>query len=457
MEHGRHHVARGREPPADADPLDAARAGRPRRRVRVPLRAVQHRRAGPVPRGLDRRHPRSRRSFPISSTCRAPAHRRHDRRRDARRRARGRDRRLPQGHGRRPRGDHDDHAELDRHLGRRRTSSASAARSRPASPTRVPLVRRTFPRRPSCPSSGATRCSRDCTSGSSWLSSRSSSTRSRSTARRSGYEVRAVGFNPEAARYGGSASRATTSSRWRSPGAFAGLAGALDILGWQFRLDVTQIQGVDDRLHRDRRRAARAQHRGRRRPRRAPVRRASTPGRRPGTSTRRSSRPSSRRAWRSSSRASSSSSSAPTRDRPRCSRGAAAGEAEAPLSIVSRAPDGLAGRRGGAGRRRRHRSRRSSRCRRSRPHPGRADRDRPRRADDRASARGSAASGGSAATRSRRASLGLVIGVPRDPVERREPRRGRRLGRAVRSDASVRDAARLRVARRPVLRALAAS
>ncbi len=57
-----------------------------------------------------------------------PADRRLDRRRNARRSARRRDRRLPEGHGRGPRGDHDDHAELDRHLGRVATSSASAAR-----------------------------------------------------------------------------------------------------------------------------------------------------------------------------------------------------------------------------------------------------------------------------------------------------------------------------------------
>ena len=51
--------------------------------------------------------------------------------------------------------------------------------------------------------SGATRSSRGSTSASSSRSRRSSSTRSCSTARPSGYEVRAVGHNPEAARYGG--------------------------------------------------------------------------------------------------------------------------------------------------------------------------------------------------------------------------------------------------------------
>jgi ABC-type uncharacterized transport system permease subunit len=57
-----------------------------------------------------------------------------------------------------------------------------------------------------------------------------------------GYEVRAVGFNPEAARYGGiSVSRSYVLAMAIS-GAFAGLAGSMDILGWQFRLDLTSVQ-----------------------------------------------------------------------------------------------------------------------------------------------------------------------------------------------------------------------
>ena len=46
---------RGAEPAADADPHDAADPHRPRGRLRVPLRPVQHRRPGPVPRRLVRR------------------------------------------------------------------------------------------------------------------------------------------------------------------------------------------------------------------------------------------------------------------------------------------------------------------------------------------------------------------------------------------------------------------
>jgi simple sugar transport system permease protein len=56
-----------------------------------------------------------------------------------------------------------------------------------------------------------------------------------------GFEVRAVGYNPEAARYGGMNVPRNYFLTMAISGAFAGLAGALDILGWQFRLDVTTI------------------------------------------------------------------------------------------------------------------------------------------------------------------------------------------------------------------------
>ncbi len=56
-----------------------------------------------------------------------------------------------------------------------------------------------------------------------------------------GFEVRAVGYNPEAARYGGMNVAKNYFLTMAISGAFAGLAGALDILGWQFRLDVTTI------------------------------------------------------------------------------------------------------------------------------------------------------------------------------------------------------------------------
>ncbi len=58
-----------------------------------------------------------------------------------------------------------------------------------------------------------------------------------------GYEVRAVGFNPDAARYGGISVARNYFLAMAIAGGFAGLAGALDIVGWQFRQDITQIQG----------------------------------------------------------------------------------------------------------------------------------------------------------------------------------------------------------------------
>ena len=57
-----------------------------------------------------------------------------------------------------------------------------------------------------------------------------------------GYEVRAVGFNPEAARYGGISVARSYILAMGIAGMFAGIGGALDILGWQFRLGVIDIQ-----------------------------------------------------------------------------------------------------------------------------------------------------------------------------------------------------------------------
>lgn len=57
-----------------------------------------------------------------------------------------------------------------------------------------------------------------------------------------GYEVRAVGFNPEAAEYGGIHAGRTYVKVMAICGLFAGLAGALDILGWQFRLATNDIR-----------------------------------------------------------------------------------------------------------------------------------------------------------------------------------------------------------------------
>ena len=60
-----------------------------------------------------------------------------------------------------------------------------------------------------------------------------------------GYEVRAVGHNPEAARYGGINVPRNYFLAMAIAGMFAGLAGALDLLGWQYRVDITTIQGAN--------------------------------------------------------------------------------------------------------------------------------------------------------------------------------------------------------------------
>ena len=56
-----------------------------------------------------------------------------------------------------------------------------------------------------------------------------------------GYEVRAVGFNPEAARYGGISVARNYFLAMAISGTFAGLAGAIDILGWQFRINTNDV------------------------------------------------------------------------------------------------------------------------------------------------------------------------------------------------------------------------
>jgi simple sugar transport system permease protein len=59
-----------------------------------------------------------------------------------------------------------------------------------------------------------------------------------------GYEARAVGFNPEAARYSGIKVGRTYVLVMGTCGALAGLAGSLDVLGWQFHLATNDIQGT---------------------------------------------------------------------------------------------------------------------------------------------------------------------------------------------------------------------
>jgi ABC-type uncharacterized transport system permease subunit len=56
-----------------------------------------------------------------------------------------------------------------------------------------------------------------------------------------GYEVRAVGHNAEAARYGGIPVARSYMATLAVGGAFAGMAGACDVLGWEFHIVTNDI------------------------------------------------------------------------------------------------------------------------------------------------------------------------------------------------------------------------
>ena len=184
------------------------------------------------------------------------------------------DRGLPEGDGRRPRGDLDDHAELDRDLGRH-----------------VPVRRR----RPAAEQRRTSRCRSRTTSPSGaklpvfwgdqdlqglhigffialaalvvfWIAPQPDDARLRGARGR---------LQPRGgARTAGSACKKNLIRAMAISGAFAGLAGGLDMLGYLYRYRRLRHPGLVRRLPRHRRRAARPQHRRRRRPRRAPLRRA---------------------------------------------------------------------------------------------------------------------------------------------------------------------------------------
>jgi simple sugar transport system permease protein len=56
-----------------------------------------------------------------------------------------------------------------------------------------------------------------------------------------GYEVRAVGYNPEAAHYGGISVARNYFLAMAISGMFAGLAGAIDITGWAYRINTNDV------------------------------------------------------------------------------------------------------------------------------------------------------------------------------------------------------------------------
>jgi general nucleoside transport system permease protein len=56
-----------------------------------------------------------------------------------------------------------------------------------------------------------------------------------------GYEVRAVGYNPDAARYGGISVARNYFLAMAISGLFAGLAGAIDTVGWAYRINTNDV------------------------------------------------------------------------------------------------------------------------------------------------------------------------------------------------------------------------
>ena len=143
----------------------------------------------------------------------------------------------------RQRGDHDDHAQLHRAVARLlpvRPRRPAAVRPTQQS---IPVSNDVAARARGCRCSGATRSCRACTSASSsrW------SPRSlfwvllnRSVDRLRGARGR---LQPRGrARRAASARAAPTSSSWRPAALLAGLAGSLDVLGWQFRIATNDVQ-----------------------------------------------------------------------------------------------------------------------------------------------------------------------------------------------------------------------
>ena len=455
VEHRRRLVSGGREPPADAHPLDGARSHRARSRVRVPLRPLQHRRAGPVSRGLDRRGFRRHGASAVVDLPGVLLIVVAVARRDARGRGPRGHRRLSQGNRRRARGDHDDHAQLDRHLGRlvplRPRRAASERDVRPAPSHR----RRTFRRRRSSSCSGATRCSRGSTSASSSRFGALlvySLVLNRTTL---GYEVRAVGHNPEAARYGG----ISVARNYFLAMAIAGVVRRPRRSARRPRLGVPASTSRRSRAPRSGSSGSPSRCSAGT-PRSASVSRRSCsprsrPGRRRATSTRASSRPSSR--------------TQPRRDHPGAHRALRRRRRHRPPRCSGRLRRNATTEGGGSVRRlprgwRRARrgpasssacSQRSWRCRRSRSRsPVVPVVDRPRGALRSASVRairGRARIGGYAIAAG---VLGLVIGylATRSSIGNLE--HGRRLGCALRRDAPLRDAAAVRLPGRPLLGAL---
>ena len=158
------------------------------------------------------------------------------------RRRLGRDRRAPEGDARGQRGDLDDHAQLDRDLGRRLPVRPRRPAAGPAPEVGAGLEHRRRAR-PSSRCSGATRRCRGCTSGCSSRSRAWSCSGCILSRTRLGY--RGPRGRPEPGcreLRPGSTSRRNYFTAMAICGTFAGVAAAMDILGWKFKLFTNDIQ-----------------------------------------------------------------------------------------------------------------------------------------------------------------------------------------------------------------------
>ena len=156
------------------------------------------------------------------------------------RRGVGGDRRLAQGGGRHPRGDLDDHAQLDRDLDRAATCSRRAGRCRARSALGNP-VSNTIANNMHLPVIWGNPELQGLDVGifiglgaavAFWA------IMNRSTL---GYEVRAVGHNPDAARGAGISVPRNYVMTMAICGVFAGLAASIDVLGWEFQVSSADI------------------------------------------------------------------------------------------------------------------------------------------------------------------------------------------------------------------------
>ena len=254
-------VDRRVQPHPDAAPVDDAHPHRARRRVRLPLRDVQHRRPGPVLRRPDRRElarrqlrrheHRSRTSCSRSSARRSPARRG----------------RASPASSRRPTGAHEVISTIMLNyiaLYRRPGSSATAGRCR-TRPSRDGAGLERIAHTAQLPVIWGTQGFQGLDIG--FLIAIAALVVFWALINRTtlGYEVRAVGFNPDAAAYGGINVKKNLIRAMAISGAFAGLAGAVDMLGYLYHYGSLDVPVSSGRLHRHRRGAARSQHRRRRR------------------------------------------------------------------------------------------------------------------------------------------------------------------------------------------------